>query len=77
MFKKQNVLMSEDMLLKWFCDKRPSVTEAILFTDGVEKLILGIILRVDWNECMTSVGIVPRPDGREVGTKSLTLGRTA
>jgi hypothetical protein len=33
-FKKQNVLMSEDMLLKWFCDRRPSVTEAKLFTDG-------------------------------------------
>jgi len=34
-FQKQNVLISEDMLLKWFCDRRPSVTEAKLFTDVV------------------------------------------
>ena len=33
--------MSEDMLLKWFCDRRPSVTEAKLFTDEVSIISVG------------------------------------
>jgi hypothetical protein len=31
----------------------------LLSLERVEKLILSMISRVDWNECMTSVGIVP------------------
>jgi hypothetical protein len=31
----------------------------LLSLERVEKLILDMISRVDWNECMTSVGIVP------------------
>jgi hypothetical protein len=44
----------------------------LLSLERVEKLILDMISRVDWNEYMTSVGIVPWPVGREVGMKSLT-----
>jgi hypothetical protein len=38
--------MSEDMLLKWFCDRRPSVTEAKLFTDviGIAFLVTLLVL---------------------------------
>jgi hypothetical protein len=49
----------------------------LLLLERVEKLILDMILRVDGNEYMTSVGIVPWPVGREVGTKSMTSGRMA
>jgi hypothetical protein len=49
----------------------------LLSLERVEKLMLDMISRVAWNETFTSMGIVPWPDGREVGTKSLTSGRKA
>jgi hypothetical protein len=56
---------------------RAAFHSMLLSLERVEKLILDMILRVDWNKCLTSMGIVPWPDGREVGTKSLTSGRMA
>jgi hypothetical protein len=51
---------------------RATFHSMLLSLERVEMLILDMISRVDWNKSLTSIGIVPWPDGREVGMKSLT-----